>query len=421
MKCCHVPRRHGANRGRARATIARMFGYNDRTCAARARSQQVRLPRPAAASSLAGTVALSVFALAGCGGGTSGGGPGPTPQPPLVSAITPDAGSTAGNTLVTITGLNFASGATVTIAGEAATGVAVESASKLTAHTAARNAGSGDVVVTVNGVSGRLANGFTYAFPGPSNNPAPVIKDLTAHGPRRNQPAGMADIGESLTLTATVTDGETPVENLGFDWSVAQGTVSGSGPSVTWTAPAQATTPLSVEVRLTVTERYVTNDTAVPEVRENKVTVATTIDVHDSVKEVGDMATRFLENFSQTSIPTSVVVQDFLPGCYGTDDERQDVEDNRQSYTITSWSVGPPSVTVDFAGTCAFRARPGDACSNSDVRWESTKNSTGEPGGAMGVDQVAAVYRQRRWWLCDSQFDGKPITTSRGFYELLAR
>ena len=195
----------------------------------------------------------------------------------------------------------------------------------------------------------------------------------------------MADLDEALTLTATVTDAETPVESLAFAWSADQGVIPGVGPSVTWKAPASGTTPFSVEVRLTVTERYVTNDTAVPEVRENTVSVATTIDVHDSTKEVGDMATRFLENFSQTSIPTAVVMQDFLEGCYGTTDETHDVEDNRQYYTITSWSVGTPSVTVDFGGTCAFRSRRGDACSNSDVRWESVKNGTGETGGVVGV------------------------------------
>ena len=114
-------------------------------------------------------------------------------------------------------------------------------------------------------------------------------------------------------------------------------------------------------------------------------------------------------------------MEDFLPECYGTEDERHDVEDNRRDYTITSWSVGPAAVTVDFGGTCSFRSRRGDACSNSDVRWESFKNGTGETGGVVGVDQVAAVYRDRKWWLCDSQFNGKPIGTSRGLYELLTR
>ena len=136
------------------------------------------------------------------------------------------------------------------------------------------------------------------------------------------------------------------------------------------------------------------------------------------------MATLVLENFSKSSVPVSVVMKDFLPECYGTDEERKDVEDNRDEFTITSWSVGPPSVTVDFGGTCSFRSRHGDACSNSDVRWESFKNGSGESGGVVGVDQVAAVYRDRKWWLCDSQFNGRPLTTSatsRAMLKLLTR
>lgn len=361
-----------------------------------------------------------LLCCAGCGG-DSNGGPGPTPQPPVVSTITPDAGTIEGNTLVTITGSNFAAGASVTIAGVPATAVSVASPSQLTARTGARNAGTGDVVVSVGGRIGTLANGFTYAVPGPSDNPSPVIKSLTARGSRKNEPAGFADLDETLTVTAAVADAETSLENLIFEWSAASGTISGSGPSVTWRAPAQAATPAEAVIEVVVIERYVTNDTTTPSVRENRAEQSTTVMVHDSIKEVGDMATRFLENFSVSSVPTSVVMQDFLKGCYGTAEEREQVEDNRRRYTITSWSVGPPTVTINFGGVCAFRSRRGDACSTSDVRWETVEIGSGDTGGVVGVDQVAAVYSSGRWWLCDSQFDGRSITTNRGFYESLTR
>jgi hypothetical protein len=359
--------------------------------------------------------------LSGCGGSSGGPGQTPTPLPPVVSGITPTAGSVSGNTVVTITGQNFAAGATVTVAGVAATDVTVSGTTRLTARTGARSAGSGDVVVSVAGMTGRLAEAFTYAVPGPSANPPPLIKALTAQGSRKNEPAGYADLGETVSLSATVTDAETPNDGLVFEWSATQGTLTGTGPSVTWKAPGEGTVPFAVTVTLTVIERFVTNDTAVPEIRENRSVQTTMVDVHDGVTEVGGMATRFLENFSKSDVPTSVVMADFLPECYGTEEERDDVEDNRREYTITSWSVGPPSVTVAFGGTCSFRSRRGDACSNSDVRWESFENGTGEAGGVVGVDQVAAVYRDRKWWLCDSQFNGRPIGTSRRMYELLTR
>ena len=81
---------------------------------------------------------------------------------PTVSSVSPNNGSTAGGTSVTITGTNFASGATVTFGGTAATNVVVENITTITATTPAGSAGAVTVTVTVNGQSGSLASGFTY-------------------------------------------------------------------------------------------------------------------------------------------------------------------------------------------------------------------------------------------------------------------
>ena len=67
--------------------------------------------------------------------------------PPTISGISPSSGSTAGGTTVTLTGTNFASGATVTIGGVAATGVTALSSTSLRAVTGPRAAGAADVVV----------------------------------------------------------------------------------------------------------------------------------------------------------------------------------------------------------------------------------------------------------------------------------
>ena len=63
---------------------------------------------------------------------------------------------------MTITGTNFAAGATVTFGGAAATNVVVVSSTQITATTPAHAAGAVTVTVTVNGQSGSLTNGFTY-------------------------------------------------------------------------------------------------------------------------------------------------------------------------------------------------------------------------------------------------------------------
>jgi len=144
-----------------------------------------------------------------------------------------------------------------------------------------------------------------------------------------------------------------------------------------------------------------------------------TVRVHDHVREVGDMATRFLEDFSDSRVPPATVMRNFLPDCYGTTDERIQVEGNRVNFVILSSSVAPAHVTVDFDGECPYDRKAGDACSASRVRWESRKLN-GETEIVEGTDQVAAVYRHDRWWLCDSSFDGRKVGgTSTGFLELL--
>ncbi len=81
---------------------------------------------------------------------------------PTVSSVSPNGGSTAGGTAVTITGANFAAGATVAFGSTAATKVVVVNSTTITATTPAGNPGPVTVTVTVNGLSGSLASGFTY-------------------------------------------------------------------------------------------------------------------------------------------------------------------------------------------------------------------------------------------------------------------
>ena len=130
-----------------------------------------------------------------------------------------------------------------------------------------------------------------------------------------------------------------------------------------------------------------------------------TVKVHDSIKEVGGMATLFLENFSKSSVSVDEVMKDFLVGCYGTADERQQVIDNRKNFTITSYSVGPPRVTVNFGGLCPSGPKAGDACSESDVRWRFDREADGgkesvsrhRPGrGRLPRQPLVAVRQQVR-------------------------
>ena len=82
---------------------------------------------------------------------------------PTLTGINPSSGSTSGGTAITLTGTNFASGATVTLGGSAATSVVLVGATSLTAVTPAHAAGQVDVVVrNPDGQSATLAAAFTY-------------------------------------------------------------------------------------------------------------------------------------------------------------------------------------------------------------------------------------------------------------------
>ena len=89
--------------------------------------------------------------------------PKPGNPPPTISGINPTSGNVSGGTSITISGSNFAGGASVRIGGVSATSVNVVSGSTITAVTGTHAAGTVDVVVTnTDSQSATLANGYTY-------------------------------------------------------------------------------------------------------------------------------------------------------------------------------------------------------------------------------------------------------------------
>jgi hypothetical protein len=195
---------------------------------------------------------------------------------------------------------------------------------------------------------------------------------------------------------------------LQYLWSSSVGSFTGNGATVTWQAPAQSQTPSDITLQLEVVERY--GPASAPTSLEHRVTGSASVRLHDSIKEVGDMARQFLLDFADPNIrDVAQVMRNFEPGCYGTADETEQVRLQRERFRMVSSSVGPAAVTVNFGGVCPFRARPGDACAQIKVVFDSIDITTGAQGPpASGTDQVAAVYVRSRkeWRLCDSQLDG---------------
>ena len=120
--------------------------------------------------------------------------------------VSPNSGSTTGGTAVTITGTNFAAGATVTFGGTAATNVVVVSGTQITATTPAHAAGAVTVTVTVNGQSGSLSNGFTY-------NPVVAISFAQVAAATPQSPTATV----SVTYPAAQTAGDLNVVVVGWN------------------------------------------------------------------------------------------------------------------------------------------------------------------------------------------------------------
>jgi alpha-tubulin suppressor-like RCC1 family protein len=117
-----------------------------------------------------------------------------TPVPgaaPQITGMSPNLGSQAGGTTVTIEGANFAAGASVSFGSAAATGVHVNSERSITAVSPEGPAGTIDVTVTTGSGTSRisLADQFRYV-------PAPTV---TGVSPKTGPHAG----GSSVTIAGT--------------------------------------------------------------------------------------------------------------------------------------------------------------------------------------------------------------------------
>ena len=257
----------------------------------------------------------------------------------------------------------------------------------------------------------------------PVSNTPPVIGKFTVQGTRTNEPANFADVGEEVPVSVVVTDAESNPDDLKYNWSAALGTFTGNSRNVKWIAPPAVDAPTTVELKVQVVETYTSQGKSVT----NTVEGSTTLSLHDSVKEVGDMARQFLVDFSETStmrdVPT--IMRNFEPGCYGTDAETAQVTNHLLDFNVLRYTAGPAVTTVHFGGICPFRSLQGDACAQVRMHWESqAKHDLYDASGGIylraggvdtqdGVDQVAAMYYpiKQRWRLCDSAWDSDTYHT----------
>ena len=260
---------------------------------------------------------------------------------------------------------------------------------------------------------------------GPTTPPAnnlPVIDSITIQGTRAKEPASFADLSESVPVVAKVHDDETAADQLEYRWSATTGTLTGTGASVVWMAPASATTPLDVTITLKVVEKY--GFAGVPPAFSHDVSGTAVLSLHDSVTEVGGMARQFLLDFSDSNVTdVPFIMRNFDMTCKGAQEEFAQVADNRRTSRIVKFTIGTPTVTLPFGNAFCpigrddpFRTQRGDACSRTPARWESTEYANGHYIIAEGADWVSAFYKpeQKAWKLCDSQFPGTCFDATKG-------
>jgi formylglycine-generating enzyme required for sulfatase activity len=154
------------------------------------------------------------------------------PCSPVVNAVTPNVGTIAGGTTVTISGAYFSGTTAVAFGGTPATQFSIVDSTTLTAVTPAAVAGAVDITVTANGRGGSLSNAYSYSS---SSISGVVPSSGSAFG------GGVVVItGALLAKTSEVWFGDVP----------AQSFTQVSDTQVSAIAPA-GTAQTSVDVKLT--------------------------------------------------------------------------------------------------------------------------------------------------------------------------
>jgi len=241
-------------------------------------------------------------------------------------------------------------------------------------------------------------------------NDAPIIASMKISSPR-------VEADQDVVATAFVSDAETPLDQLAYQWSSTpvSGTFTGTGPIATWRAPKQQATPDLYTLKLLITEKY----TSAGQPKENSVSSTVQVHYNDSPKEIMAISMRFItELFPTSTIPAQQAVADFSDSCSEKASEYNDVSNNRINFQILSGTYTNVSVMpngdrtfADVSGTCVFR----------DIPKDPKNPNVGKTETVTGICRLTAIYENWKWWLCSSRFEGIGVTTSSLRYRVPGR
>lgn len=214
-------------------------------------------------------------------------------------------------------------------------------------------------------------------------------------------PTSRVEVGQDITITATVEDAETPLTQLTYQWAASAGTITGSDTTATWTMPAGIKSGVNVVITLTVVDTY--NAVLNNQIVQRQFTVVGTSSpfrVHDSVAETKELARKFLiDLFGNSSVPVEACLVDFTEFgrcARGKDLERSDVLWHRDNIVV--YSATMLAQRVDWAGST-------EGTVHSAVLYHDQEIGKPPKLPTCGDFYVTVVYVEERWWLCESSFD----------------
>ncbi|WP_243257923.1 Ig-like domain repeat protein [Rhizobium skierniewicense] len=258
--------------------------------------------------------------------------------PPTVTNISPSTGKTAGETSVTITGTDFTGATSVTIGGELATNVDVESATEITATTPANGVGAVDVVVTTPAGNGTLSNGFTYTKSTPNltvsaPNPSPVL-------------------GESVAFTATLSNVFSPSGTVTFKDgtnTIGTGTISGTTATYTTAGLTVGSHSITAEYGGDTNNAPATSAAIAVTVAIGQAAPTVVVSASDNNPDVGESVT-FTATLSNGSSPSGTVTFKNGTNTIGTGTISNSISGTTATYTTTSLTAGSHSITAEYGG-----------------------------------------------------------------------
>lgn len=133
------------------------------------------------------------------------------------------------------------------------------------------------------------------------------------------------------------------------------------------------------------------------------------IRVNDGLREMRQLAETFLGDFIVSTNSAEFCVRNFTDSCRGKQAELEDIQQNREDFTILT-SQSTYTVTEVHLNSgwlpCTAPAGPAScALVRAPSRFVSINKHTNRTEIAPGTAVISGIFEQNQWRLCDSQYE----------------